>query len=78
MNEEINAKQVGKELERMRSERGASQAEIAKELGITAMAVSQYERGERIPRDTIKIRIASTFKRSVGELFYEESKQLVN
>lgn len=78
MNEEINAKQVGRELERMRSERGASQAEIAKELGITPMAVSQYERGERIPRDILKIRIANTFKRSVGELFYGESKQLVN
>lgn len=78
MNEEINAKEVGKELERMRSERGASQAEIAKELGITAMAISQYERGERIPRDTLKVRIARIFGRSVGDLFYGESKQMVN
>lgn len=59
---------IGKHLVELRGER--TQAEIAKELKISVSALSMYERGERIPRDNIKIRIAALFKKSISEIFY--------
>lgn len=47
-----------------------TQAALAEELGITVSAWSMYERGERVPRDEIKRRIAAFFGKTVQELFY--------
>ena len=56
---------------RLRDLRGNKpQAEVASAIGVTAMAISQYERGERIPNDEMKIRIAAYYKKSVEELFF--------
>ena len=52
----------------LRGER--TQAETAKELNISVSALSMYERGERIPRDNIKIRIAALFQKPISEIFY--------
>ena len=56
---------------RLRDLRGNKpQSEVASAIGVTAMAISQYERGERIPNDEMKIRIAAYYKKSVEELFF--------
>ncbi|MDD6485310.1 MAG: helix-turn-helix transcriptional regulator [Clostridiales bacterium] len=47
-----------------------SQEQISAEIGITKSSWSMYERGERIPRDEIKIRIARYFKKTVEEIFF--------
>jgi len=49
-----------------------TQEEIASALGITKSSWAMYERGERIPRDEVKVKIAKFFGKSVGELFYPQ------
>ena len=51
---------------------GKTQEEVANDLGITKSSWAMYERGERIPRDEIKVRIANYFGKSVQELFYAQ------
>ena len=65
---EMDAKAIGERLMELRGER--TQAETAKELNISVSALSMYERGERIPRDNIKIRIAALFQKPINEIFY--------
>ena len=64
---EMDAKAIGERLMELRGER--TQAETAKELNISVSALSMYERGERIPRDNIKIRIAALFQKPINEVF---------
>lgn len=53
--------------------RGAmTQNELAKQLNISCSSLRKYERGERIPRDNVKKRIAEYFGKSVQEIFYDE------
>ena len=67
----MNAYKIGIKLRELRGARSAE--EVAKALGVTQQAVYMYERGERIPRDEIKIRIAKYFGRTVTEIFYENA-----
>lgn len=59
---------VGERLRALRGER--TQEEISKELGITKSFYAMYERGERTPRDEVKVRISKYYGVSVQELFY--------
>lgn len=55
----------------LRELRGSlSQNEIAEKIGVTKSAWAMYERGERMPRDEVKIRIAKYFNKSVEEIFF--------
>ena len=54
----------------LRKETGESQAQVAKAVGVTTSAYSMYERGERIPRDGVKRRIADHFHVQVQEIFF--------
>jgi len=49
-----------------------TQAEVAKALGISVSALSNYEQGIRIPRDAIKRKIAAFYKSSVGYIFFND------
>ena len=62
------AKEVGKKLVALRGKK--SQQEVAEAAGITQAALSMYERGERIPRDAVKIRLANYYGRTVGDIFF--------
>lgn len=59
---------VGEKLKELRGDK--SQETIANEIGITKSSWAMYERGERTPRDEIKIRIANYFNESVQEIFF--------
>lgn len=61
-------KTIGQHLRELRGER--SQAEVAQALGISKMALSSYELDKRIPRDSIKIKIAEFYNISVQEIFF--------
>lgn len=47
-----------------------SQSEIASSVGVTKSSWAMYERGERVPRDEVKVKIAKHFGKSVQEIFY--------
>lgn len=61
---------LGDKLKALRGTR--SVAEVAREIGISQSALSMYENGQRIPRDSIKIRLARYYKTSIESLFYAE------
>ena len=64
----MEPKEIGKRLQELRGDR--SQEDVAKACEISPAAVGMYERGERIPRDEIKIRLARYFGVSVEKLFF--------
>jgi transcriptional regulator with XRE-family HTH domain len=45
--------------------------EVAKELKISVSALQMYENGQRVPRDEIKLRIASYYNKTVQEIFFD-------
>lgn len=66
---EMDAKAIGKKLVDLRGPR--TQEEVASALGLSISALSMYERGERIPRDNIKIRIATYYKKPIHKIFFD-------
>lgn len=63
----MDGKTIGHKLRALRGEMDAKT--VADALGISTSALFMYERGERIPRDQIKKRIAQYFDQSVEEIF---------
>ena len=59
---------IGEKLKKLRGSK--SQTEVAKEIGITISAYSNYENNYRIPRDKAKRKIAEYFKKTVDEIFF--------
>lgn len=56
---------------KIRAMRGTeSQQALADKLKISKSALAMYERGERIPRDEVKIRIAQHFGVSIESIFF--------
>lgn len=70
VNKEVKALNlaIGKKLRQLRGKRSLS--DVAKAIGISQSAVAMHERGERIPRDEIKLRYANYYKRSVASIFF--------
>ena len=66
----MNREEIGKRLRTLRGERSLD--EVAKALGVTSMAVSFWERGERIPSDDLKIKIATYYSQSVATIFFTD------
>ncbi|WP_408057518.1 helix-turn-helix transcriptional regulator [Ureibacillus terrenus] len=64
----LNKEKIGKKLAELRGNK--SREEVARDIGISLSAWQMYENGQRIPRDEIKIKIASYFNKSVEEIFY--------
>ena len=64
----VDKKRIGNMLRQMRG--NASQAYTAEQIGITKSSLNMYERGERTPRDDVKILIASYFGKSVQDIFF--------
>lgn len=48
-----------------------TKAEVADALGISRSSYEKYERGERIPRDEIKKRIAEYYNSTVQHIFFD-------
>ena len=70
----IALNEIGRRIAELRGNR--SQQELAEDLGISKSALSMYERGDRMPRDEVKERIAIHFNKSIQEIFFasEEHK----
>lgn len=65
----MNSKEIGKKLVVLRGKK--SQEEVATAVGISVSALSMYERGERIPRDPIKIRLSNYYQTPIQDIFYQ-------
>lgn len=65
----MNAVQIGKKLKDLRGDR--SIAEVSESLGISKSALCMYECGFRIPRDEVKMKLASYYGVSVSSIFFE-------
>ena len=63
-------KTVGAKLKELRLKKHLTQAEVARAVGISTSAIAMYERDERIPRDTIKIKLANLFGKTVASIFF--------
>ncbi len=61
---------VGNRLIRLRGAR--TQAEVAKALGVSLASIGMYERGERIPRDEVKIALAKYYDTTVQAIFFAD------
>lgn len=59
----------GENLKRFRGKR--TQEEVAKALGIPVSTYGSYEQGARIPKDSMKVKIARYFNKSVEEIFFK-------
>jgi len=64
----MDAIAVGKRLTELRGDR--SQERVARDNNLSLSAYTKYERGERIPRDEIKIRLAAYYQKTVQEIFF--------
>ena len=43
--------------------------EVAKAIGVSVSAISMYENGDRVPKDSVKIKLAEYYHTTVQELF---------
>lgn len=66
----MDREKMAQVLRSLRREKGETQAEVAKSVGISASAYAMYETGERVPRDGVKVMIAKHFNRSVKGIFF--------
>lgn len=66
----MDSKTIGKRLAKLRGNK--TQSEVTSAIGISDSALSSYECGERIPRDSIKIKIAAYYGVTVQSLFFDE------
>ena len=68
MNRAVTAQEVGNRLRELRGAR--RQADVAQAVGVTTMAISQYESGQRMPQDKIKVALANYYGAPVETIFY--------
>lgn len=64
----IDAQTIGERLRALRGNR--TQKEVGDAIGVTAMAISFYERGERVPTDDMKVALAQYFSSTVEAIFF--------
>jgi len=64
----LDTKKIGKRLMDLRGNK--PRETVAKDIGISLSALAMYERGERSPRDEIKIKLAKYFNVSVQDIFF--------
>ena len=50
--------------------KGKSREEVAKAIGVSVSAISMYENGERIPKDSIKVKLAEYYGKTVQDIFF--------
>ena len=66
----ISAKEIGERLIKLRG--NISRGAVAEAIGTSVSAISMYENGERIPRDAIKIKLATFYDKTVQEIFFDK------
>ena len=70
----MTAKEIGTKLRELRGERLV--AEVAEATGLGVSAISNYENGTRIPRDSAKIVLAKYYGVSIEDLFFADNSTI--
>lgn len=65
----MDKEKIAKNLVNLRGNR--TREEVCKAIGISLSALGMYERGERIPRDEIKLKISNFYGERVDEIFFK-------
>lgn len=61
-------------MNKLRELRGNKSLEdVAKAVNVSPQALSYYERGLREPRDSMKVKLAEYYKRSVSFIFFSKN-----
>lgn len=63
-------KSVAERVKEARVSRGLTVEAVATGCGVSVSAVQMYESGARVPRDSIKIKMAKFFGVTVQDLFF--------
>ncbi|WP_179885254.1 helix-turn-helix domain-containing protein [Bacillus cereus] len=66
----MNKSKIGDNIIKLRKKNGWSQKYFSHKLRLTQSAVSQYERGVRVPEDHIKKKMADIFGVTVDYIFF--------
>lgn len=66
----MDNRKIGNRLVSLRGTR--TQEDVAKAIGVSVAAIGMYERGERIPRDEIKIKLASYYDTTIQAIFFDD------
>lgn len=66
---------LGVRIKFLRERSNLTQLELAKFLNVSNSTLSQYENGQRVPSDEIKIKIAEFFNVTIDYLLGQESKK---
>jgi len=69
---DIKKRRLNLKIERMK--RNLSQKELAKKIGITSQAISDYETGRTNPNYRVMAKIAKELDSSVDELFFKQTE----
>lgn len=64
-----NTVEIGRRLFKLRGDR--SLRDVATAIRISRSALAMYERGSRVPRDEIKVRLADYYGRTVQSIFFD-------
>lgn len=60
---------TGEKLIKLRGKK--TKAEVAAAIGVSESSYIKYERNERTPSDSVKVRIADYYGRKVGTIFFD-------
>jgi len=72
----VNAGALGGRIRELRKQRGWSQQELGERLGVSPVAVSRWELGERQIKGEYLVRLARVFQVSLDELVQDENGEL--
>lgn len=67
-----NTVEIGRRLFKLRGDR--SLRTVASAVKISRSALAMYERGSRVPRDEIKVRLADYYGQTVQSIFFDGIK----
>ena len=74
----MNQEKIGKFISSLRKEKGYTQLELAKKLGVTDKAVSKWERGLCFPDMSLLIPLSEILDVTMNELLLGERKDKEN
>jgi putative transcriptional regulator len=61
---------IGNKVSELRVDRGVTQEELAKAVGVTRQTVIAIEKGNYIPSVLLTLKIATFFKKKVEDIFF--------
>ncbi len=62
---------IAEKLKQLRFKRRVTREEVAESIGISVSALQMYENAQRIPKDSIKVKLSNYFGVTVQEIFFD-------